>query len=241
MKRVRVLRLSRLAAASLLAMATSGCDEISTTRVLAQVMESKGDVYLCEGPSRIPLATNSALSAGKEVETGPDATALIALLPGMVVQMDGNTLIKIDKLRFVKNGNATAFSMRLRQARIELKRGSVQAVMPVTFVRGEMEIVTPAGVLTAPETSISYVSCREDAVRAVATRGGINFRSTAGATMTLPPGNYIEWPIQPGKSALEPARLEDDPGASEQAKEGLEAERHVVELMPERWQMRPPP
>jgi hypothetical protein len=179
------------------------------------------------------------IGAGREIETGPDSTALIALLPGMVVQMKSNTVIMIDKLRFVKSGNATAFAMRLRQARIELLRGSIQVVMPVTLARGELEVLTPAGLLTAPETNIFYVGLNDVTVRAVATRGGLIFRDKTGVAVGLSPGYYIEW-RSTGDALSEQRRLEDESVASEQAREGFETERRLNQLIPEMRNNRPP-
>jgi hypothetical protein len=220
----------------------ASCDTIATDRVLAEVLETKGEVSIESGQGGRNLTRETRLQAGDTVKTGADSAAMISLLPGMVVQLNPGTLVKIDKLRFARSGNATAFSMRLRQARIELLRGSLFVIMPISFAPAHVEIGTPAGPITATETNLLYASQEEGRVRVVAARGGLSFRATAGPTApNLAAGYYIDiGDEKTGQAVSNPRRIDAEENVAQKSREALEVEHRAIELMARRRNQPPP-
>ena len=88
MERLNKPYLLRLFAVAVFAGAVGACDEIATTRVLPQVWEIKGDAFVLAGGDRRALTTTAKVGAGDVVETAENASALIALMPGIVLQVN---------------------------------------------------------------------------------------------------------------------------------------------------------
>jgi FecR protein len=229
---------------ALLACILSGCDYIPPKRVLAQVLQTSGEAFAVADSAHVPstrtsLTLNSTIRPGQIVETAPGATAMISLLPGMVLLLNPETVLRIDDLLLITSRYSTTYYIRSREAHVRLLRGSIYATTPGTVESAELQIATPAGALIAPRTACFYIRAGADTVRVTTSKGQLTFQSNSGgAAQTLDQGYYGNW--SPVTGALsEPRAVEADEEAFQQSKEARDLERRVLDLIEKRQNVLP--
>jgi hypothetical protein len=169
------------------------------------------------------------VSEGQTIETGEEANATLSLVPGMILQVNANAAVGIDKLILAKGGRATAFLMESRQARIELVRGSLHAVTMETYVPTELQIVTPLGEIIAAQKSAFYVRATADTLRITNLDGQLSLRRKASEIDTLESGHVGEWVAANGTITSQFRTVQADAGGSQET----EATRHIADKMPD--------
>src|SRR4051812_46284158 len=109
------------------ALAQAGCWEGITRSISSTVLSTRGEVVcLSKGSTNFqPLKPEVKLSAGSILKTSSGAQANLILIPGALAQVSGDSELKIDELKLIKDGNETGDAMRERIARIELRRGGI--------------------------------------------------------------------------------------------------------------------
>ena len=230
---------------ALLAWILSGCDYIAPKRVLAQVLQTSGEVFAVAdsaqvASARTSLTINSTIGPGQIVETASGATAMVSLLPGMVLLLNPETVLRIDDLLLITSRYSTTYYIRSREAHIRLLRGSIYATTPGTIESAELQVATPAGALIAPRAACFYVRAGADTVRVVTSKGQLTFRSNSGgAAQTLDQGYYGNWSPVTGAALSESRAVEGDEEALQQSKEARDLERRVLDLMEKRQNVLP--
>src|SRR5450759_4263209 len=113
-----------IAVCSLLA---NGCSKDINRATAAIVLSVKGRVVFgnAERNDFRPVTLKSRIHDDDTVRSPDDASVDLALVPGALAQLSGNSEIKIEELRIAKDGNETAGGMRERSARIRLSRGRI--------------------------------------------------------------------------------------------------------------------
>src|SRR5215467_10770032 len=116
-----------IALGSLLA---NGCSKGITRATAATVLSLKGRVIVgnAERNDFRPVTLKSRIHDGDSVRSARDASIDLALIPGALARLPGDSEIKIDELSITKDGNETAGGMRDRLARIRLIRGKIVIV-----------------------------------------------------------------------------------------------------------------
>jgi len=222
----------------------SGCDYIAQTRVLAQVLQTSGESFVANseqvGAARTPLRLNSTIRPGQVVETTSGATAMVSLLPGMVLLLNPETVIKVDDLRLITDRRAAFYYIQSRQAIVRLIRGSASVTTPPTVESAELRIITPAGALVAPRATCFYIRVGSDAVHVTAAKGQFTFQSkSGGAAQKLDQGYYEHWSSATGATTSAPQAAEGNGDASRQLKQALELEHSVSDLLSQRGNVLP--
>jgi hypothetical protein len=214
-----------------------GCDRVSTDRVLARVLETNGEAVVVAESSqpqrtRRPLRAGMLISPGETIETGENASATISLLPGMVLRVNSNAMIGIDKLILVKGGRADSFLMESREAQIQLTRGSLSTVTVETYVPTELHVATSAGVVIALQKTSLYLRATTETVRLTNSEGTVSFRARTGSEpAALDAGYFEDWVAASGAPLAEPRPTETDPEAFQQTKETQELEDKMPGLL----------
>src|SRR5437870_7284012 len=105
----------------------NGCSKGISRATAATVFSVKGDVVFgnAERNQFQPVTLKSRIHDGNTVRSTDGASINLALMPGALAQLLGDSEIKIETLRITKDGNETAGGMRDRNARIRLIRGKI--------------------------------------------------------------------------------------------------------------------
>jgi hypothetical protein len=211
----------------------TGCDHARTRRALARVLQVKGPAFVLtdsdRSAERRALMPKAYVGAGQLVETGPNATAIISLLPGLIIEMKPDTRLKLDDLRVVE----TAAVLRSRYAGVELIHGSIYATTPNVVMNAEFQVTTPGGVLIASKNTLLCLAYARGKVRATVSWGQVRFQSKASssATVALEAGYYEEWSAITGTPLSAPRAVDSDNEASREAHEADDFEHRASGIM----------
>jgi hypothetical protein len=205
----------------------TGCWEGVSRQVLATVLSVRGEVVyqMDERDSFHSLTLQSNPGPGSVLRTAGDARVNLALVPGALLQIFGNSELKIEELLLAKDGNETKDGMRKRTARVRLNRGSVHIVFER---RDKSELRFTVG---TPEVTISTDG---DCVCQIRVEGGktrltcVYGRAYAWAGHPEPSivkaGYFQEWPAGGITMAADDARAQSD------VTDALEAEQELRQL-----------
>jgi len=205
----------------------TGCRGGVSRQVLARVLSVQGEVvYQMDGRDRfrsLTLETNPG--PGSLLQTAGDAQANFALVPGALVQISGNSELKIEELLLRKDGNETEDGMRKRTARVRLNRGSINIVFEQ---RDESEIRftvgTPQVIISLYEDCVSQIRVENATTRVTCARGEVYVWTANPKPSVVKAGYFQEWP-----SGVTAASADDVRGQID-VTEALEAERELQEL-----------
>src|SRR5439155_4604884 len=113
-----------IAVCSLLA---NGCSKSISRATAATVFSVKGKVVFgnAEQNDFQPVTLKSRIHDGDTVRSSDGASVDLALIPGTLARLSGDSEIRIEELRIAKDGNETADGMRDRSARIRLNHGKI--------------------------------------------------------------------------------------------------------------------
>ena len=214
----------------------TGCWTGVSRQVLATVLSVQGEVvYQMEGRDRfgsLTLQTNPG--PGSLLRTAADAQANLALVPGALLQISGNSELKIEELLLGKDGNETQDGMRKRAARVRLNRGSIDIVYER---RDESElrfsVSTLAVTISADEDCVCQVRVQNEKTRVTCVRGKAYASTGNSEPSIIKAGYFQEWPSGAIASAADDARAQID------VTDAVKAERDLQELQSRRLD-RPP-
>ncbi|MEO8045127.1 MAG: hypothetical protein ABI674_09490, partial [Spartobacteria bacterium] len=121
----------------------------------------------------------------------------LMLLPGILVELEGETEIEITRLRFARDGDENIRPMRAREASIRLLRGILSAAVGQSQTRSRLFIETPAGSFTAFDLRTFKFDISRVRIQAVSVRGRVNFKPPGGgAPVKFDAGQFIDWPTR---------------------------------------------
>src|SRR6266567_6824171 len=101
---------------TLCSLLANGCSKGISRATAATVFSVKGNVVFgnSERNHFQPVTLKSRIHNGNTVRSADGASIKLALIPGALAQLSGNSEIKIEELRIAKDGNQTAGGMRER-------------------------------------------------------------------------------------------------------------------------------
>src|SRR5258708_22577543 len=104
-----------------------GCGEGTPRDVVTTVLLLRGEVvYSSDGTENFRSVTSETkFGRPSFLRTSQDAEIDLALIPGALARLLGESELKIEQLKLTKDGNETGDAMRERVARIELRRGGM--------------------------------------------------------------------------------------------------------------------
>jgi hypothetical protein len=210
----------------------SGCSRIGN-EVLGTVLSVQGEVlYLAEGEKELrPLQADSKLTTGTILQTAQGALLNGALLPRMLLQVSGDSEIKIEELKLTKDGNDTSEEMLSRKVRFRLKRGTINVLFQCWNENiSQLTVVTQTATIRAERDCLFQIQTSDSNTRLVCARGTVHASADGGAIATIDEGSFKEWPS--GRAGTISA-VGDSRGQAELS-ETLEAERLLGELESQR-------
>jgi hypothetical protein len=214
-----------IAVCSLLA---NGCSKSISRATAATVFSVKGKVVFgnAEQNDFQPVTLKSRIHDGDTVRSSDGASVDLALIPGALAQLSGDSEIRIEELRIAKDGNETADGMRVRSARVRLSRGKI-IVLCSPSDRSTSQFVIKAGQLTIKPESDCLFCIRTDGTttRVTCAKGNINGAAGAQPPMTIAAGYFRQWPTE----RTEPRPAADDATGQIDITESLEAGERLQE------------
>jgi len=224
-----------VAVCSLLA---NGCSKNISRATAATVFSVKGKVAFGSAErNNFELVTiKSRIDDQDTVRSADGASVDVALISSALAQLSGDSEIKIEELRIVKDGNETAGGMRDRVARIRLNRGKIIVLFSPSDKSGSQFAIKTRQLTVKPDSDCLFcVRTDGTTTRVTCAKGKINVSGEAQAPVTIAAGYFAQWPTASAK----PIAAADDATAQIDVTESLEAgERLLDEAF--RWQDRRP-
>ena len=202
-------------------LALTSCRPFFQREVSSSVLAIDGPAEKTFAGKKARLAPNEWVLPGTRIATGPEGRLDLMLLPGILVELAGETEIEIIRLRFARDGDETIRPMRAREASLRLARGTLFVAVGQSQMRSRIFIETPAGDLTAFDLRTFKMEVNGDHARAMSVRGKINFKPAGGgAPVNMSAGYFAEFP------SSDPA-----PRAAAQSGSAAQAEvRHILRV-----------
>src|SRR5256885_1910675 len=121
----------------------NGCSKGISRATAATVFSVKGNVVFgnSERNHFQPVTLKSRIHSGNTVRSADGASINLALIPGALAQLSGNSEIKIEELRITKDGNQTAGGMRDRRTRARPSIGLAKSPPALTSTAKTISIV----------------------------------------------------------------------------------------------------
>jgi hypothetical protein len=216
----------------------TGCSKGISRETAATVLSVKGTVVFgsAEQNNFQPVTLKSRIHDGNTVRTRDGASIDLVLIPAALAQVSGNSEIKIEQLRIVKDGNETEGGMRDRSARIQLSQGKIT----VLFSRSDKSasqffIISRQVTISADSECLFRVLTDDTTTRTTCVRGKIYASAGAQPPVTIGAGYFQQWP----STRPEPVAAADDETAQIDITDSLEIGSRWRELRAG-WQNRPP-
>jgi len=199
----------------------NGCSKGISRATAAIVFSVKGNVVFgnSERNHFQPVTLKSRIHSGNTVRSADGASIKLALIPGALAQLSGNSEIKIEELRIAKDGNQTAGGMRERSTRIRLNRGKI-IVLFNRSDRSASQFAITARELTvrADSNCLFCVWTDGTTTRVTCARGEIHASADAQPPAAIAPGYFQKSPT----AGKEPLAAADDAAAQIDITESLE-------------------
>ena len=216
----------------------TGCSKRISRETAAAVLSVKGTVVFgsAEQNNSQPVTLKSRMHDGNTVRIRDGASIDLALIPAALAQVSGNSEIKIEQLRIVKDGNQTDGGMRSRSTRIRVNRGKITVLFTRRDRIGSLfALRTPSVTITADSDCLFCVQSDGTTTRLTCARGKIYTSSSAQPSVAIGAGYFQQWP----SGRAEPMAASDDAAAQIDVVDSLEIGDQLSELQ-SGWQNRRP-
>jgi hypothetical protein len=174
----------------------TGCSK-GSRGTAATVLYVKGTVVFgsAEQTNFQPVTLKSRIHDGNTVRTPDGASIDLALVPGALAQMSGNSEIKIEELRIAKAGNQTDGGMRDRSARIRLSQGKITILFSRSDKSASQFSVSSRQVTISGDSDCLFrVQTDDTTTRVTCVRGKIYATAGAQRPVTIGAGYFRQWP-----------------------------------------------
>lgn len=221
----------------------AGCDYVASKGVLAQMIEAEPGTTLqqADQQSATAIAAGAFIPQGSTIATDARATATLAALPGIFIQLEHDTALAVEHLEITKAADDLNYAIASREARLRLVRGVIAGATPAFVTYVDLQIITASGSFVAPAFSSFCIAADGDTVRATVAKGRLSFTTTKrGDPVIIAAGQSLGIGAGAAGDALVPHPAADD----ERARDGLgEASRVAQSAVGWGEQMRgqPPP
>jgi hypothetical protein len=176
---------------------------------VAIVFSVKGNVVFgsAERNNFQPVTPKSRIQAGDVVRTSNGASINLGLIAGAFVQLAGDSEIKIEDLRLMKDGNDTAERMLNRRGWIRLNRGRIICSFSQSDkTASDFGITTAQLTLTPASDCLFSIWTDGTTSRATCERGEVSASADARPSLKIPAGYFFQWPT----AAKEPIAASTD-------------------------------
>ncbi|PYL27484.1 MAG: hypothetical protein DMF45_12105 [Verrucomicrobia bacterium] len=188
---------ARIGLATIFTFVLSGCWEGMSRQVVATILSLRGQIVYSskEGGSFEPISSETKLGAGSTLRTPTDGAINLALIPGALTQISGDSELKIEELELTKDGNETGDAIRERIARVGFRRGGM-VVLFDGFAR--FTIQTPQATITVLPGCLFRLEVDGSHTRLTCVRGKIYAAPKSGPISAVEAGYVCKWPSDHG-------------------------------------------
>ncbi len=207
----------------------TGCWEGISRQVLATVLSVRGEVVYAsqERNDFRTIDPDTTLGVGSLVRTADRAGLDIALLPGVLLQVSGNSEFKIEELTLVKDGDETQGGMLNRMARIQFNKGKINVYFEQPDgATGRLTIITDRVTLNAKPGCLFQIQTDKSRTRLTCVLGEVYASQGNRAASVINQGFFQEWPSE----RPTPASAANDARGQIETTDALKAERELREL-----------
>ena len=233
--------LSRLGVVSFICLSLfSGCSRSRTYNVLAEPLEPPSQAFLSsEGTAlpneRTPLTAKTNISPGQTLQTTEAGTAVVDLVPGIIIQLNPNTTLAVERLEMTKSSYVTFFLVDSRRAVVRLLRGSIYAFVAPTIGQSELEIHLADGQINAAQQTCFYLDASPDANRVVVAAGQLTLQTPPQReAFTIGEAQLFEWQSGANPAIGTAVAVDDDPAVESQTQTACENQRRFSDLLTDR-------
>ena len=172
------------------------------------------------------VTPQAKLGVGDVVRTSDDARIDLSLLSCALIHISSNSELKIEELRFTKDGNETEDGILNRVIVIQLDRGKMSAFFELRDRSvSRFTVRTPHATIRADENCLFQIQAEDAKTRVTCARGKLYVQQGNRPMSIIEAGYFQEWP------ANEPAAIAaDDVRGQIDITDALEAERELSEL-----------
>jgi len=224
-----------IATCSLLA---NSCSKSITRATAATVFSVRGKVVFgnAERSDFQPVTLKSRIRDGDTVRSSDSASLVLALIPGALAQLSGESKINIQELEITKDGNETAGGMRDRSARIRLDRGKIIVLFSPSDNSPSQFVITTRELTIKPDSDCLFcVRTDGTTTRVTCAKGKVNASTDGQSPVNIAAGYFQQWPT----ARKEPIPAADDASAQIDITESLGAGERL-EDQASRWLNRRP-
>jgi hypothetical protein len=215
----------------------NGCSKGITRATAATVFFAKGHVVFgnAERNNFQPVTSKSKIHAGDTVRTSDDASISVALMPGVFVQLFGDSEIKIKDLRLTKDGNETAGGVLDRRASIRVNRGRIVSLFSHSDTGASEFNVTTSQVTLSPDSDCLFSLWTDvRTTRVTCGRGEVGTSADTQPPVKIAAGYFSQWPT----ASKAPNVATADASAQIDIKTALDTEPELLDQAAG-WQNRP--
>ena len=206
----------------------NGCSKGITRATAATVFFVRGNVFFgdVQRNDLRRVTSKSKIHDGDVVRTLGDASIDLALIPGVFVQMSGDSELKIEALQLTKDGNETAGGMLDRRASVRLNRGKIVTSFSESAKNGSQFGITAGQITLTPDSDCLFsVSSDGTSTRATCGRGKVKLFVDAEPPIKIAAGYFCEWPTV----SREPNVATADARAQMDIKSALDVEQELLD------------
>jgi len=207
---------------ALCSLLANGCSKGISRATAATVLSVKGRVVFgdAERNNFQSVTLKSRIHNGDTVRSSDGALVDLALIPGALAGLSGDSEIKIEELKITKDGNETAGGMRDRTARIRLNRGKIIVLFSPSDNSASQFTIKAREITIKPDSDCLFcVRTEGTTTRVTCAKGNINASAGPQAPVTTAAGYFQQWP----KNRTEAVPAADDAAAQIDITESLEA------------------
>jgi hypothetical protein len=201
---------------------STGCSKGIIPATSAAVLSVRGKVLFGNAQQNDfqPFTLKSRIREGNTVRSSRGASVDLALIPGALVQLSGDSEIHIEELKIAKDGNDSAGDMQERIGRIRLNRGRIVVLFIPSDGLASQFVITASELTIKPDSACLFCVRSDGATtRVTCAKGNVNVSAEAHPPVTIAAGYFQEWPNKRAK----PVAAADDATAQIDITESLES------------------
>src|SRR5438876_2681972 len=175
----------------------NGCSKGISRATAATVLTVKGRVVFgdAERNNFQSVTLKSRIHNGDTVRSSDGASVDLALIPGALAGLSGDSEIKIEELKITKDGNETAGGMRDRTARIRLNRGKIIVLFSPSDKSASQFTIKAREITIKPDSDCLFcVRTEGTTTRLTCAKGNINAFVESQSPVAIGAGYFQEWP-----------------------------------------------
>jgi hypothetical protein len=210
--------------------AVSSCRPLSDRQIAGMVLTVEGEGRLSRDAKTTGLTKSQHFRSGDGIAILANSRAELMILPGVLIELAGESEIEIQELNLERDGDETIQPMTARKAHIRLTRGRLIATVSLAPTESFLTVDTPAGSLTAGPDRTFMLKVNRAQTWVMSVRGETTFRAP-GRTQDhkIAAGYFVNLPLLP---AAPPQRAANaGPEMQAQVVAILEVEKRLLLLL----------